>query len=302
MVRYLTRWKPIDVEEIAPLIVTYRPTKLPSATALHREMLKPVPNPAALSPDAPNRSAVEHNLRESIRSFESVFRDFARAGAAHRLTSWQDLLRLNIRHVTGAERHYTNGQATVTCVGTDGGLSVALHSDMELQSDFRPSFAASALDLVTDERQARSLAARWLAEAEERDVPVLVDGKPQTLKWRTWGAVPGPHGYRTRGLVLTVAGHSVWTQLDDCPGARFEAYAVVNRLPKILPGVEADTCATCRSFRFSGMSRDMSGGRIGYCMCPTRASGAGQPTVSVLDRCDEHSTIRDADREHPFLR
>jgi hypothetical protein len=66
------------------------------------------------------------------------------------------------------------------------------------------------------------------------------------------------------GLLLTVEGRSAWTELGEWPeGAGFEPYAVLNYLPRILAGVEADTCATCRSFRFSGLSRDMSGGWIG---------------------------------------
>jgi hypothetical protein len=143
--------------------------------------------------------AVEHNLRESIRGFERAFRDFQQVETGHQLASWRDLLRLNIQHVTEAERHYTNGQATASCVSVVGGLSFGLHANIErFQTDLlaEPSLMAHALVLVATELEARDLAARWLGTVKEEDVPVLVEGKPHTMKWRTWGAVRAPHGSR----------------------------------------------------------------------------------------------------------
>lgn len=314
MTRYLAPWKPVDVEELRPLLVTYRPTRLPRSNALHREMLRPEPQSARLcsrwrSPwrlfsTAPNRDAVEQNLRQSIRGFENAFTAFQQIETGHRLGSWQDLLRLNLQHVTKAERHYTNGQATATCVRAVEGLSVGLHANIaSVQSTIyvELSLVAHALVLVTTEREAREVASGWLASAKEEDVPVLVDGTPKRMKWRRWGDVPGDHGYRTTGLLLSVEGRSAWTELNEWAGARFEPYAVLNRLPTILTGVEADTCATCRSFRFSGMSRDFSGGWVGYCMHHDRASEGQHPTTSVHERCEHHAMIQDSEREHPYL-
>ena len=62
MTKYLGEWNAVDVEEVEYLLVKYRPTRQPRPNQLHDEMLKPVPKPSRLFPDAPNRSAVEHNL------------------------------------------------------------------------------------------------------------------------------------------------------------------------------------------------------------------------------------------------
>ena len=305
MTRFLVDWNPVDVEEIAPMLVTYRPTHQYSPTLLHREMLKPSPKPAELHPDAPNRGAVEHNLRESIRGFERAFVECRKIESGHRLANWKDLLRLNIQHVTAAERHYTNGQATVTSVRAVEGLSVGLHASMERFRDDHvavPSLVAHALAMVTTEVAARDLATHWLGSVEEKEVPVLVEGRRRSMKWRAWGSAPSAYGYRARGLLLTIEGRSAWTELDEWAGGRFEPYAVLNSLPKTLGEVEADACATCRSFRFSGLSRDMSGGWGGYCMHSDRTSDGGPPPVRVHERCEHHAMILDSDRERPYLR
>ena len=307
MTTYLERWKPVEVDEVGPLLVMYRPRRQPRPNRLHLEMLKQAPDPARLSPKAPNREAVEHNLRESIRAFESALPDFAQIEPGHRLLRWQDLLQLNLQHATSAERHFTNGQATVTRLDLDDGrFSIALHDDMEAflsELATRPSLLAQRLVTVRTEDECRSVAIQWLSEVSEASIQVRVDGNQGTMSWRTWGWIAGPHGYRRRGLVLTIGDRSVWTELSEQPGAKFEAYAVLNHLATVLPGVEAETCATCSSFAFSGMSRDMSGGWTGYCRHPdAQEAGRRSPSVSVAHRCDRYSMVLDRDREHPYLR
>ena len=105
--------------------------------------------------------------------------------------------------------------------------------------------------------------------------------------------------------MLTIGDRSVWTELNEWAGAEFEPYAVLNHLATVLPGVEADTCATCCSFAFSGMSRDMSGGWMGYCRHPDAQEApdrSGPPSVSVSDRCDRYTMVLDVNRKHPYLR
>jgi hypothetical protein len=96
---------------------------------------------------------------------------------------------------------------------------------------------------------------------------------------------------------------------------RRDAYTVLNELPGRLEGEVVQACATCVAFRFSGMSRDSSGGTRGWCrrrLEAARASGLPMPgldvrprygtIVSVFDRCLEHEPIADEAREIPFCR
>jgi hypothetical protein len=84
-------------------------------------------------------------------------------------------------------------------------------------------------------------------------------------------------------------------------------------IPRRHEGEVVQACATCVAFRFSGMSRDSSGGTRGWCrrrLEAARASGLPMPgldvrprygtIVSVFDRCLEHEPIADEDREVPF--
>ena len=157
---------------------------------------------------------------------------------------------------------------------------------------------------VGTQSEVRELAIRWLSDAKEDKIAVRVHGSSGTMTWRTWGWIAGPAGYRRKGLVLTVGDRSVWTELNGWAGAEFEPYAVLNQLATVLPGVEADTCASCCSFAFSGMSRDMSGGWKGYCRHPDAQEGPDRrsPIVSVCERCVRHSVVLDSNRKHPYMR
>jgi len=259
-----------------------------------------------LFPDAPNRQAVLYNFRASLCGFEKAFQSYAKDASGHRLTGWRDLLRLNLRHATEACRHFTNGQRTVTVLALEGGrCSVALHNDMEeflTEYTRSPSLIAGNIATVLTEIEAEALARNWLSRFDERMIAVRIRGKPATMHWRTWGRARGADGDHRQGLVLTLAGRRIWSGIADRFGS--DPYAVLNRLSTAFPGVEADTCATCLSFKFSGMSWDMSGGWMGYCMHPDRASfpDARHPITSVLERCENHAFVRDVDRPRRHFR
>ena len=139
MTRYLGRWNPVEVEEISPLLVTYRPMRLDEPSPAHLEMLKPVPDLSKVFPEAPNRKVVEQNLLNSVKLFEEALPSFREADTGHRLVTWQDSLRLNIQHATKAERHFSNGQDTVSVVSLDDGrFSLAQHGD-EARSHVSPT-------------------------------------------------------------------------------------------------------------------------------------------------------------------
>ena len=113
-----------------------------------------------------------------------------------------------------------------------------------------------------------------------------------------------PVGHRSTGLILTLADREVWHELNS--GMDVPLYALLNQLATILPGVEADTCATWRSFTFSGMSRQ-AGGWKDYCLHPERRTQISDDRglnsqMLAHERCKLHTFIRDADRKRPQLR
>ena len=91
MTRYLVRWNPVDVKEIEPLVVAYRPTLLQQIPQPYQELLRAGPDPASQqalpSPentanedgwsewvivDSKNPEKVAHNLRVLQREFEQA--------------------------------------------------------------------------------------------------------------------------------------------------------------------------------------------------------------------------------------
>lgn len=304
MTRHLERWRPIDISECGSLRVSYQPTQLEEPTEWHVEMLRPAPDPDRIFCDATNRAAVTRNLDEFVREFDRAYRSQRWIESGHSLESWRDLLRLNLQHVTAARRHVTNGQTTVTIVELgDGRYSVAHHDGLErFIGSFigLPSLVAARLTLAESEDEALAVAGSWVSEADESTVAVMRHGVPATMTWRTWGEMAAADGYSIAGLVLTLDGHCVWTELEPRMGAAAEPYAVLNSLSAPFPGVQAATCATCHHFAFSSMSRDMTGGWSGYCTLPNPAGGTGS-SVSVLHRCASHALITDTQRACPYL-
>lgn len=363
MTRYLREWNPVEVEEISPLLVTYRPMRSAELSPLHLEMLKPVPDPSKLFPEAPNRQGVEQNLLNSIRSFEEAFRSigeadtghrqassqgfadwrfvnnpyytgprldgsqdsaheqdllnsiksfeealpsFGEADPGHRLATWRDLLRLNIQHASKAERHFSNGQSIVTVVSLDNGLfSLAFHDEEGLRDFLRPdpmatflSIRAPGLTTVKTTEEVQAAACRWLADAKESQVAVLVEGKLQTMTWRPWGCITIDSGYPKMGVVLKVGDRSAWVDVVLWEIAELNPYAVLNRLSEFLPGVEAATCATCRNFLTSGMTNQFYGGAVGVCGLAAEQWKEGQPhpNVEVTHRCDQYTMVPYAER------
>jgi hypothetical protein len=308
MAKFLGRWDVVGVREVAPMVVAYRPARCELQPELHRELLHSQhPDPTHLFSGAPNRDAVAYNLKQSVRGFEAAFIAHRKTVAELGLKHWRDLLGLNMAHATEADLHITNGQRTVTMLRhSDGRRSVALHANLD---DFFSNYART-LSLVpgkaawvsSDER-AQTLATEWLSDFVSDRIPITENGVRGSMFWRIWGWARGIDGYRKFGLLLTCSERQAWCELEPWAGAEFEPYAVLQRLSAMFPGVEADTCATCKHFGFSGMGRDMSGGNVGYCLAPARqAVDRRPPTVAVSNRCDGHTFVRDTERTKPFLR
>lgn len=153
---------------------------------------------------------------------------------------------------------------------------------------------------------------RELASLRVRALPMREGDRRHTLLLQPAGSHPGSRG---RPIELYVGHLRGRPRLLRVEADRCDAYTVLNRLGDQL-GAEAvgdamvEACATCASFRFSGIIRDGSGGTRGFCRRrreAARASGlpmSGPDTwprfgtvVSVFDRCGSYEAVADDERE-----
>ncbi len=305
MTLYLDEWGPEDIQEIDPLLLSYRPTRLNRPPNTLDEVLSDSPDPERLHPGAPNRAGVATNLDNSIEGFKREFPRFATVARDQCLADWRELVRLNIRHATEAERHFTNGHDLVTLVTlADGTRSLAAHSDLrDFLNDLVPqlSMTPERMAVMHSEADEVRTVRDWLSGYDKISVAVTRQGQPDTMQWRTWGSVPAFQGYRRRGLVLTLGCQRVWTELNEWSGAPSSPYAVLNTLGRFFPEARAETCGTCQHFAFSGMSADMSGDWNGYCLHQSSQVQARPNPVSVVDRCEHQDFVKDTEREHPYM-
>jgi len=294
----------------------------PREVPLHWTMvLEPAPNLGRLEPGAPNREAVA-SLLEGLR--HALYESFEQGrGSALFATSgiddpagWRDVL---LDHYCRPRWLYTNGQATFSLVERTGPrYEVARLPSLLSLHEFRTLYVRELPDPreVTEFGHldgAETYVLGRLAKVEARVLPLVRGKERRILLLQACGTRPGGPGEHAISLWLAHVGGN--TMLLETQADRRDAYTVLNELPGRLEGEVVQSCATCASFRFSGMSRDSSGGMRGWCrrrLEAARASGLPMPgldirprygtIVSVFDRCREHEPIADEDREVPFCR
>jgi hypothetical protein len=295
-----------------------QPLEVPLCWAM---VLEDEPELGKLLPDAPNRPAVA-SLFEGLRHalYESFERGrgsalFATAGIDEPV-GWRDVL---LDHHCRPKWLYTNGQVMFSLVERPGPrYEVAKLPSLSSLHEFRTVFVRELLD-PRDVMEfghldgAETYLLGRLAEVQVRTLPLVRGKERRTLLLRACGTRPGGPSERMISLWLAHVGGEA--MLLETQAERRDAYTVLNELPGRLAGEVVQACATCVSFRFSGMSRGSSGGTRGYCrkrLEAARASGLPMPgmdvrprygtIVSVFDRCLSHEPIADADREVPFCR
>ncbi len=278
------------------------------------------PDVSRLEPDAPNRTAVA-DLLEGLRY--TLYESFERGqGSALFETmgivepgQWRDVL---VDHYCRPMWLYTNGQQVYSLVERMGPrFEVARLPSVESLYEFR-TLHVRALPDPRDFAEfghrdgAETFVFDRLARLEVRTLPLHQGEARRMVILQECGRRPGAPGRAAISLMLAHVGDQ--TYLLQMQPDRRDAYTVLNELPKLVDdGGLVEACATCASFRFSGMSRDSSGGRRGYCrrrLEAARASGLPMPgldvrprygtVVSVFDRCLQWEPIADEDREVPF--
>jgi hypothetical protein len=259
-----------------------------------------------LFPDAANRAAVEHNVRAFQKALDASFERERANLRSLQVLSARDYAEFNVQHHCRPSLIYTNGQAAATVVERPAsGFEVALHAvlrkflafcnEYEFPDFIRGNQVRRFGTLVEVELWVRE----FLSNIEVSMVPMFKGDSSASLVLRRVGERRGEHGYPETIYSVIFSGERSTVRV----GGAHEAYRVLNEIE--LDGFRVKACATCRNFRFSGMSRDMSRGSAGYCTFHTgidpRTNFKDLP-VSVYSLCSNHDFVNDVDRDRPYLR
>jgi hypothetical protein len=300
----------IDVQHLGDSLLRLRPARPLKVSPYHRYLLEGGTDPSRLSPEAPNRAAVESNLELARRGLAEAFAGQRGATVLQRagVETERDLLRLNVAHFSEPHWLYTNAQDVVSVVERAGPVFEviahaypfsSLHGYLQFGSEYGP------WRLVDARQGARfaslSAAETWigvtLARVRVSPLSMAMGGERRTVFLQGAGARRGDRGYPIQTFLLHHPGGVRRERVK--PG---ESYRFLNELD--LDGFRARTCATCRHFAFSGMSWDMSNGEAGYCEKRERDREARQPHDSmtgVFDACEQQEMIDDAARSRRYL-
>ncbi len=238
-----------------------------------------------IHPGAPNRSAVEYNLDRMRRGLEESLAEMTQNAVAEEraIRTAKDLLLFHVEHLHRPTYLYTNCQAFV---------SVVARSSTRFEVLFHPSsagFGGSSCFYGPRFGPEDTAVVATLEHADAAANKRLSNVRIQTLQLRK--------GSENEILYLQSAGrrNMVETQIATFRGEEFpflmggldEPFQVLNNLRP--DGFVIEACATCRFFRFSGLTRDWSNGSVGYCQHPNL--GSEVPRVSVFHYCSDYSFI-----------
>lgn len=306
-----------DVARLGDHLLRFRLASPRQPTPYHRLLLEGGTDTRSILPDAPNRAGIQLNFDNMSRLYRESFEKHKASPLAvyAGVSSPEDLLRHNVAHFCQPDALYTNGQVIVTMVShARGVVSAAPHTTMRDGIAFSSAYEPlTCLDIdrtrVFGDRQAAETWVRSeLSTLKVRGVPMRRGEERRTLLLQPAGHRLDQHGATTLTTwIAYFSGREERLRLERTE----EPYALFNRLD--LDGFRADTCATCLHFRFSGMSRDMSGGSKGYCWLRRERAGASgfaargmdvEPSfrtiIAVDETCDSHRFVEDADRPIPY--
>jgi hypothetical protein len=307
----------MDVGHLAEHLIRFQFAEPQPVSPYHQALLEGEATGRSILPDAPNREGIEHNYRQLRDQIEGVFtaHQSSLAFTLADVKSLADFVRLNIDHHCRPRYLYTNGQTAMTlALRGERCLEVAPHPSMEQLRGFGSVYGPWHLIDPAEIKLFSGLAAAetWikarLSELSVQALPMLRGEQERTLLLQEAGFRRDEKGYPIQTYLAHFEGRI--TKLQIGPE---EPYEFLNRL--VLDDFRVKSCATCKNFRFSGMSRDMSHGSSGYCS-PRRTEAAASglprrgldttpsssPVVSVFSGCGDYEFIEDAARPFPYLR
>ncbi len=306
----------VDVSHLTPLVVRFRLDGSRAISPYVALLLAGGEDTSTILPEAPNRAGIQHNFEAARRRVRASYEEHAgselfREASVGSPAAW---LAFHAAHQADPGAWlYFDGQRLASLVErAPQRVEVMLHEGLDAFLAFTSAYGYPALpgpDAITCFACVEA-AETWiggaLARVEVRALPVRREEGEGFILLQACGVGPD----HDRRFFVHLDGRSREVRI----GRDHEPYALLNDLSEALSDGYVRTCATCRSFRFSGMSRDMSGGSMGYCERrreAARASGIAfsgvdtvpphLTTISVYDTCAAHELVLDADRAIPYL-
>lgn len=304
-----------DVSHLREALIRFKLASPRTPSSYFRAFLDGGDDISGILPEARNREAVRYNFGQLGAALAAVFeahRDdplFQSAAVA----TVQDFARLLVDHHCSPQWLYTNGQMLVSVVVRgEHAVDALSHRDVDMYLRFVSEYWRPADAVVGRSFASLGAAETWaghlLSRVEVELLPLASGADGRTVLLQPAGTRRLISGERVR-TVLVHHGRGVFRARIG-PG---EPYEFLNQFE--VDGFRPRTCATCEQFRFSGMSRDMSGGSAGYCGNRyNQAQKSGKPmrgtdtvppfktVVNVFDACEEHAFIEDGHRAIPYLR
>lgn len=299
-----------DVQYLNDHLLRFRLVSTRDASTYHRFFLGEYSSADKLFPGAPDRKAVEYNLASLAKALDAGLarmreRPFVEGTA---IRSRQDLMTFNVDHFCRPTYLYTNGQANVSLVKRNQDrFELAYHPSLRDFWTFGSDYEIGILIEPDNVQVARSfegaerLAQERLFKVATYTLRVQTGTELDQLVLQPAGSRGDTHGYPLETLIAAFRGDGFRVQMGGPPCGDNEPYRVLNEFRPA--GFALVVCATCEHFRFTGMTRDMSGGNRGYCTSPSKENGklGLSNIVSVRDWCPEYRFVMDQERKIPYL-
>lgn len=173
----------------------------------------------------------------------------------------KSLMRLNMRHVYGAEKYFTNGQSLVSLLKDEDGFELGIHKNLNIFSAYfydNPTLSQLSLSNLKLKRykileKAESQIMNILSKIETIRIPIEHDSDRGFLEIQE--VYPSTYYFtlNNRTVIKKTEYNGAW--IDK----------VTDEVIEYFKPQQIKCCKNCKHFKFSGMSYDMSAGFTGYC-------------------------------------
>lgn len=202
----------------------------------------------------------EKYSNEETRIKEAIERESKRNGY-DQIGDSESLMKLNMKHVYGADKYFTNGQTLVSLLKDEEGFELGVHKNLNIFSDYfydSPLLGQFSLSNLRLKRykiyeKAELEIMNILSKIETIRIPIEHDSERDFLEIRE--VYPSTYFFtlNNRTVARTTEYNGDW--IDKVTDEVIEFYKPL----------QIKCCKNCIHFKFSGMSHDMSGGFTGYC-------------------------------------
>lgn len=173
----------------------------------------------------------------------------------------ESLMELNMKHVYGADKYFTNGQTLISLLQVEEGFELGIHKSLGIFSEYfyeTPLLGQFSLSNLRTKRykvfeKAESEIMSILSKIEIIRIPIEHDSNINFLEIRK--VYPSTYFFTLnhQTIVRTAEYYGDW--IDK----------ITDEVIKTFKPLLIKCCKNCKHFKFSAMSHDMSGGSTGYC-------------------------------------